>query len=172
MTDEQNAFKSYVNSYYNYNIKLKGWKGLTYLKYQEDRLKKLLNENTGMKVLIQVDVTIITPDDGEDDEGNHMRQVIKFRSRRFEVLNTDDISATITKMADDIQTQIGNSYLSSSGIVLDKIDKITIHYDKYSPTKAGSYIELPKLVSSKKACINIKMKITNVSNIVFNALFF
>ena len=55
-------------------------------------------------------------------------------------------------MADDIQTQIGNSYLQSSDIVLYKIEKITIHYDKYNPTMAGSYIELPKWVSSKKAC--------------------
>ena len=109
-----------------------------------------------MKVLIQVGFKISTPDDGEDGEGNHVRQVMKFRSRRFEVLNTDDISATIIKMTDDIQTQVGNSYLTSSGIVLDKINKTTTHYDKYDPTGAGSYIELLKWVSSRKPCINIK----------------
>ena len=127
---------------------MKGWKGLSYLKYQEYRLNQFLNNNTGMKVLIKVDFKIITPDDDEDDEGRIERQVIKFRSRRFEILNTDDISDTLNKMADDIQTQIGSSYLSSSGITLAKIDKITIHYDKYNPTRAGSYIELPKWVSS------------------------
>ena len=72
-----------------------------------------------MKILTQVGFKTITPEGGEDDGGNHMRQVIKFRGRRFEVLNTDDISATIIQMADDIQTQIGNSYLTSSGIVFD-----------------------------------------------------
>ena len=106
-----------MDSYSISNIKLRGWKGLAYLKYQEDRLKQFLNENTGMKVLIQVGFKISTPDDGEDGEGNHVRQVMKFRSRRFEVLNTDDISATITKMTDDIETHIGNSYLSSSDII-------------------------------------------------------
>ena len=60
---------------------MKGWKGLSYLKYQEDRLKQFLNKNTGMKVLIQVDFEIITPADDEDDDVE--RQVIKFRSRRF-----------------------------------------------------------------------------------------
>ena len=39
------------------------------------------------------------------------------------VLSIDDISATLTKMADDIQTPIGNSYLWSSDVVLDKIRK-------------------------------------------------
>ena len=107
-----------------------------------------------MKVLIQVDFKIITPADDQGDD-DFERQVIKFRSRRFEVLNTDDISVTLTNMADDIQTQIGNYYLNSSGISLDNIYKNTIHYDTYNPTRAGSYIELPKCASSKKACIDI-----------------
>ena len=33
---------------------------------------------------------------------------------------------------------------------------IKFNYDKYNPTRGGSYIELPKWVSLKKACINIK----------------
>ena len=35
---------------------------------------------------------------------------------------------------------------------------ITIHYDKYDPTRAGRYIELPEWIKLKKACINIKNK--------------
>ena len=137
ITDEQSAFRNYANAYSISNIKLGGWEGLTYLKYQEDRLKQLLNENTGMKVVTQVGFTIITPAEENDDEGNDVRDVIQLRSRRFEVLNTDDTSATLTKMADDIQAQIGNPYLQSSDIVFDKIEKLTIHYDRYNPTRAG-----------------------------------
>ena len=44
ITDEQGAFKNYVNAYSISNIKLGKWKGLTYLKYQEDRLKQFLNK--------------------------------------------------------------------------------------------------------------------------------
>ena len=110
-----------------------------------------------MKVLIQVDFKITAPEDGFDDEGNpEQQQVTKFRSRRYEVSNTDDITDVLAKMIDDIKTQIGNSYLSSSNITIDKIDKLTIHYDKYNPTRAGSYIELPQWMSSNKACINIR----------------
>ena len=96
--------------------------------------------------------------------------MIKFRSKRFEVLNTDDISDMLIKMADDIETQIGKSYLSASNIAVDKIDKITIHYVKYNPTRAGSNIELPKWVSSKKLVLILRTKMKNVSNIAFNAL--
>ena len=95
ITDEQSAFRNYVNAYYISNIKLSGWKGLPYLKYQEDRLTQLLNEHTGMKVLIQVEFAIRTAFDEKYDEGNDVRKVIQFRSRRFEVLNTDDITATL-----------------------------------------------------------------------------
>ena len=49
ITDEQGAFNNYVNSFSISNINLKGLKGLSYLKYQEDRLKQFLNTNTGMK---------------------------------------------------------------------------------------------------------------------------
>ena len=110
-------------------------------------------------------------DGDKDDENNHVKKVIKFRSIRFEVLNTGYISATLTKMADDIETQFGRSHLNCSDIALHRIEKVTVHYDKYNPTRAGSYIELPKWVSSKKLVLILKMKMTNVSNIVFNALF-
>ena len=35
---------------------------------------------------------------------------------------------------------------------------VTTHYDKYDPTRAGRYIELPEWIKLKKACINIKNK--------------
>ena len=72
------------------------------------------------------------------------------------MLNTDDITDVMTKMAMDIEIQIENANLSKSNIVIEKISKLTINYDKYNPTRAGSYVELPKWLSLKKACINIK----------------
>ena len=60
------------------NIKLRGLRGLTYLTYQEYRLKQFLNKNTGMKILIQVDI-IITSEADIDDEGNHVRKEIQFK---------------------------------------------------------------------------------------------
>ena len=123
---------------------MKGLRGLSYLKYQEDRVKQFLNRNTGMKILIHVDAL---SKDGD---------TITFKPRRYEVLNTDDVADVMNKMAQDIELQIEISQLGKSNIVIEKISKITVNYDKYNPTRAGSYIELPKWISSKKACINIK----------------
>ena len=70
ITDEQSAFKSYVNALFISNIKLQGFKVLFYLKYQEDSLKQFLNENAGMKVLIQAGFKIMVGD--KDGENNHV----------------------------------------------------------------------------------------------------
>ena len=80
---------------------------------------------------------------------------ITFKSRKYEV-NTDGITDVMTKMAKDIGTQIENAQLSNSNIVIEKISKTTTNYDKYNPTGAGSYVELPEWLSLKKACISIK----------------
>ena len=53
VSDEQSAFKGYVNSYAITNIKVQGIKALQYLKYQDVILKKYLNEHKGMKVFVE-----------------------------------------------------------------------------------------------------------------------
>ena len=105
ITEEQSAFNSYVNSYSISNINMKGLRGLSYLKYQEDRLKQFLNNNTGMKILVQVDVVRKNKDDDEEDmkvlkNFINAEDIIKFRSRRYEVLNTEDITGVLNKIAD------------------------------------------------------------------------
>ena len=81
--------------------------------------------------------------DALTDEGD----IVKFKSRRYEVLNINDVTYVMNNMADDIDKQFESSQLSKSTIVIDTISKLTIHYDKYNPTIAGSYIELPKWIS-------------------------
>ena len=64
-----------------------------------------------------------------------------------EVLNTDGISDVMTNMAKDTDTHIENAQLSKYNIVVEKMIKITISYDKYNPTRAGSYVKLPERLS-------------------------
>ena len=135
-----------MNSFSISNTNMNGLRGLSYLKHQGDRIKQFLNRNTGMKILIHVGAL---SKDGE---------TLTFKPRRYEVLNTDDVADVMSKMAQDIELQIGNANLSKSYIVIEKISKTTVNYDKYNPTRAGTYIELPKWISSKKACINIKIE--------------
>ena len=57
-TNEQSAFKGYVNSYAITNIRVRGIKALQYLKYQDLRLKEYLRKHNGMKVMLQVFATL------------------------------------------------------------------------------------------------------------------
>ena len=61
-----------------------------------------------MKILIHVEALT--------DEGD----TVQFKSRRFEVLNTEDITDAMTKVANDIETQIEISQLSKSNIIIEQ----------------------------------------------------
>ena len=51
---------------------------------------------------------------------------------------------------------IENLEMIASNLSFVQTLSLTFHYDKYNPTRAGSYIVLPEFFSNKKACINIK----------------
>ena len=65
-TNEQSAFKGYVNSYAITNIRVRGIKALQYLKYQDLRLKEYLRKHNGMKVMLQVFATLKSKKTNED----------------------------------------------------------------------------------------------------------
>jgi hypothetical protein len=151
--DEPSMFNSYINSYSISNIKLKGLKGLSHLKYQYEKLNTFLSNNPNMKILIAVYVIF----EQVDDDGEFVGETVKYmRSRRYEVHNSDDLQATPNNTAADIELQIEQKQLHKSKFRIKGIDKIVINYDRYNPTRGGSYVELPKWIADKKACINIK----------------
>jgi hypothetical protein len=55
-----------------------------------------------------------------------------------------------------------------SGWVFQRVNCIRININKYTPLRAISYIELPKWIKNKKACINIKTGTINVLCGLFN----
>ena len=61
-------------------------------------------------------------------------------------------------MKPDIETRVLEMALYQSGLMIVKVESIHIMYNKYNPTRAGQYIELPKWVKSKRACSNIQNK--------------
>ena len=150
-TEGESALNNYANQYLISRIpeRMNGLKALSYLKYQKEILAKYLKEQKGMKIL--VDVVINFLDIETDEYIEH-----KIRSRRYEVLNEHELNKALDNMATDITTKLDNIQFWKSGLSVDRILSIKIHYDKYNPTRAGRYIELPKSISSKKACINIK----------------
>ena len=134
-------------------IKLKYLNGLSYLKYQHDKLNSFLANNPNMKILIVASLRF----DSMDEDGEVVDEIVKeIRSRRHDIYNSNDLQDTLNNMSADIELQIENPDLPKSGLRLKGIDKTHIHYDRYNPTRGGSYIDLPKWIADKKACTNIK----------------
>ena len=153
INDHQSMFNSYINSYSISSIKLKGLKGLSYLKYEYEKLNTFLSRNPNMKILIVVYVVF----EELDEDGAVVGESVKdMRSRRYEVHNSHDLQDTLNSMAADIELQIEQKQLHKSKFRVKGIDKLVIHYDRYNPTRGGSYIELPKWIADKETCINIK----------------
>ena len=97
-TNQESAFKGYVNSYAITNIRVRGIKALQYLKYQNLRLKEYLRKHNGMKVMLQVFATLKSKKTNED-----ARQVIK--SRRYNITNEGEIPNALNQMASDVEHQ-------------------------------------------------------------------
>ena len=148
-TNEQSAFKGYVNSFAITNVRVRGIKALQYLKYQDLRLKEHLRKHKGMKVILQVSATMKSKKTNEEIREN-------IRSRRYNITNEEEIPQKLNQMATDIEFQLDKMEMSESGLVLKHIDKLKFNYDKYNPTRGGSYIELPEWLKLKRACINIQ----------------
>ena len=116
-TNEQSAFKGYVNSYAITNVRVRGIKALQYLKYQDLRLKEYLMKHKGMKVILQVSATMKSKKTNEE-----IRESI--RSRRYNITNEEEIPQKLNQMSTGIEFQLDKMEMSESGLLLKHIDKL------------------------------------------------
>ena len=86
-----------------------------------------------------------------------MQDVI-VRTRSYTIINSDELKAALKNMRNDIGARILDMALYQPGFMVVKVKEIHMMYSKYNPTRAGKYINLPKWISLKKACINIKKR--------------
>ena len=150
ITEEQSAFKAYANAYTISNIHLKGLNGLTYFPYQFERLNEYLEKHKGMKLNATVKISVVNIYD-------EMQDVI-VRTRSYTIIDSDELQEALKNMRNDIGARILDMALYQSGLMVVKVKEIHMMYNKYNPTRAGKYINLPKWISLKKACTNIKNK--------------
>ena len=148
ITEEQSAFKAYANAYTISNIHLKGLNGLTYFPYQFERLNEYLEKHKGMKLNATVKISVV-------NIYEEMQDVI-VRTRSYTIIDSDELQEALKNMRSDIGARILDMALYQSGLMVVKVKEIHMMYNKYNPTRAGKNINLPKWISLKKACINIK----------------
>ena len=80
------------------------------------------------------------------------------RTWSYTTINSDELQEALKNMRKDIRVRISDMALYQSGLMIVKMKEIHMMLNKYNPTRAGKYINLPKWISLKKACINIKNK--------------
>ena len=157
--DIQSAFRIYANSIVLENKHFQGERGLEMIAHQKQRLSDFLRNNRSMKLNIRTEGLFEKPE--YDDGGNELGSqelVYALPSTRFNIGNEDELTQALEDSVIQIRLQIQNLEGSTSNLRFKKILSITIHYDRYDPTRAGRYIELPEWIKLKKACINIKNK--------------
>ena len=157
--DIQSAFRIYANSIVLENKHFQGERGLEMIAHQKQRLSDFLRNNRSMKLNIRTEGLFEKPE--YDDGGNELGSqelVYALPSTRFNIGNEDELTQALEDSVIQIRLQIQSLEGSTSNLRFKKILSITIHYDRYDPTRAGRYIELPEWIKLKKACINIKNK--------------
>ena len=75
-----------------------------------------------------------------------------------EITHQSKITKSIDKNFKKIEQKIDEFINNGSGWVLDSIEQLEINIVKYTPLKGSSYIELPYVIRSKHACVNVKNK--------------
>ena len=152
-TRVQKAFKSYANSFTLVNEQYTGERGLSYIQFQKNRFKQFLAENRNMKLNIKAEGLFIKYD---KDTGETVELLQNLPATRFDIYNEDELVGALENSVKQILLGIENIELRASNFQFLKITTITFHYDRYDPTRAGSYILLPEPIKNKKACINIQ----------------
>ena len=122
ITGEQSAFRNYANSYSITDIKPRGIKGISYIRYQEPQLKRFIQQNNGMKLLMEMMATFQSKRTGE--EINHIT-----RTRLYNITNNDELQEALNQMGTDLEIQIDKMEISESGLVLKQVNKLKFHYD-------------------------------------------
>ncbi|XP_030745136.1 uncharacterized protein LOC115874172 [Sitophilus oryzae] len=59
-------------------------------------------------------------------------------------------------VTDPLLVKLSDFQENASGWALSRVINLSVNINKYNPLHAGSYIDLPKSIKSKKACVNIQ----------------
>ena len=130
---------------------LKGLNGLTYFPSQFERLNWRLEKQKGMKLNATVKISVV-------NIHVEMQNVIG-RTRSYTIINSDELKEALNNMRNDIGARILDMALYQSGLMVVKVKEIHMMYNKYNPTRAGKYINVPKWIPLKKACITVTLKV-------------
>ena len=142
---KQSAFKNYANNLTLINKHYQGEQGLSMIQHQKTLLLDFLNNNRNMKLNIRCEGLF-----SKNTEEGELEILYNLPSTRFNIHNEDDLNQAIEDSVKQVLLQIEKLEASRSNLRFKRIISITIHYDRYDPTRAGIYIDLPSFIKLKK----------------------
>ena len=119
---------------------------------KETFCEKISSLKTSVKVSTTFDALFSLVKSDEVLEENKSFHTKSFEIYQFSNLNdlfNENIRDNLVKIIEEFQER-------DSGWTLKEINYLNINICKFNPLRAGRYIELPKTLQNKKACINIK----------------
>ena len=85
---------------------------------------------------------------------DEMQDVI-VRTRSYTEIDSDELKAALKNMRNNIGARVLDMALYQSGLMVVKAKEIHMTYNKYNPTRAGKYINLPKWISLRKRVLTL-----------------
>ena len=152
------AFRRYANSIKLENKHFLGEESLKMLVHQKSVFKEFLRNNRNMKLNVKAEALFKMPKN-EDNSGvsNSFIEVLRTIPTTVKKIHSEEeLDKALERTLKEMLLRIEQIQLSQSNMRFEKVISMTIHYDKYDPTRAGSYIDLPPFIKLKKACVNIK----------------
>ena len=148
------ALKDRVGQLMITNIERAGLKGLEYVFRFKEAMMEHMKKLTGAPgVKIQLDAVFVVEEETFDKE--KVQKDFNTRTRQYEVIDPESVKTVLAQMVEEIKLEFENKELHKSGLKVVKISKLTLHYARWNPTRAGSYIEAPDFIQ-KQALVNVK----------------
>ena len=115
-------------------------------------LKKWINLHDGIRANFCITATY----ERRSNSGIFENNTMHLRTENYIFLKASNLDEMYNDITEDIIGRHENiqDNLEGTQWVLLSIDSFRININKYDPLRAGSYIEIPKILSCKKAIIN------------------
>lgn len=148
------AFKSRITSYKITSEKLEQNNCIdTFLNSIEDKIRycldKALKKHTCLKVNFELFASFILFKDDELD-------LKSFCTKNIPIFSNFSNQSFFTNVKNILRTKISEFQDRNSGFGFLNCSHLELNINKYQPLRGSTYIDLPKIIKNKKACINIK----------------
>lgn len=113
------------------------------------KVKNLLDIKTNLKVRFYLKSTFRKCNTEEEN-------IVDTSTKYKILLSKDDVDTFITEQFNKLRFKKTEQDMKGSGWFFYETDSLIVEFARYKPLKGSSFIELPKWIKDKKACINVK----------------